>query len=75
MATFLHSDIMADAAKWSSVDPDYVNTILPLTGHGNGLNRVNVARSLVHMAVRAPTVLAIVDLWDDTNTTICHSPV
>ena len=75
MATFLHSDIMADATKWSSFDPDYVNTILPLAGHVDGLNRVNVARTLVHLAVRTPTVLAIVDSRDADNITICHSPV
>ena len=75
MATFLFSDFFSDAALWTTWDPDYIATPLPIVGNAAASDRNVCSCTLVNMSEHTPAMIAFVDSRDTDTILFAHSPV
>ena len=75
MASFQFSDFFNDAGAWTTWNPDYLNTLLPLVGNAAAADRNVCSRTVVNMSEHMPTLVAFIDLRDPESISFAHSPV
>ena len=74
MTTVIYSDLFNDNAKWAEPDPAYVNTLVPLIGENNAVNRTDWARNVCNISIRSPTAVLFVNANDADHLYVAHSP-
>ena len=75
MASFSFSDLFSDAGAWTTWDPDYYNTLLPLVGNAAAADRNVCSCTIVNMSEHTPTLVAFIDSRDTDSISFVHSPV
>ena len=75
MASFLFSNHFSDAGAWTTWDPNYYNTLVPLVGNAAAADRNVCSCTIVNMSEHTPTLVAFIDSCDPDNVSFAHSPV